>query len=209
MSKYRGHPPERMSLAHGDVRGFSSRLFRIVFTASPHALPWAALREYGPLPAQRWDPHPAPAAAHPGVGVLYTATSLQAALAEVFRATRRIDVVSDGPVVMAWTPTRPLELLDLSADSAWLLRHGGAAALPHGPVAVCRRWAAGIHTNLPRLDGLYVPSTMFGANVVLFRPALDSFPATPEAQWPLRDPFLLHLVQAEAAGIGYPVDVPL
>lgn len=209
MSKYREDLPEQLVVTDADLRVFSSRLFRIVFAASPHVLEWGALREFGPVPLQRWDPQPAPTGEHPGVGVLYTATSLQAVLAEVFQATRRIDVVSDVPVLLAWTPTRPLTLLDLGAESAWLIRHGAAAALVHGPVDVCQRWAAAIHAAYSDLDGLFVPSTMFGANVVLFQHARDAFPATPEAQRPLRDPFILQLVQHEAEQIGFPVDVPL
>lgn len=209
MSKYSGYPPATLTLAPDDMHVFDERLFRIVFAAALHALPWGTLREYGPVPDQRWDPHPSPAMEHPGCGVLYAATSIQGAIGEVFQKTRRVDVVSAAPVMLAWTPSRALELLDLGPGSRWLIRNRGAAALAHGPIEGCQQWAAAIHTHFPDLDGLWVPSTMYGTNAVLFQRSVGTFPSAPDAERPLRDPAMLKLVHAEAAQIGFPVDVPV
>jgi hypothetical protein len=145
----------------------------------------------------RWEPHPEPLGEH-HEGVLYSATELGTALAEVFQATRLVDTISGLPHATAWQPTRPLRLLNLT--KGWALRNGAASALGAAPRSTCRAWARTIATTWPELDGLWVTSTMTGHHsVVLWNPAGDSFPAAPEFSRPLADPTLRAIVSRIAA----------
>lgn len=127
---------------------------------------------------------PPPTHIHPGVGVSYTATDYVTAFAEVFQE-RRVLVPTDQLVLTAWLPSRALDLLDLRGN--WPLHHGGSASLPGAPKSTCRNWAAAIQANVGhRIDGLYVPSTLTGAPVVvLFSRAADAFPTAPSLSRPL------------------------
>jgi len=145
----------------------------------------------------RYDPQPEPTGPS-SEGVMYTATSLATALAETFQTTRVVDSRSFGPQVTAWTPTRDLDLLDLTGN--WALRNGAAFALATAPKSTCRAWARQIRATWPDLDGLWAPSTMTGdANVALWSPGRSSLPASPSFSRPLADP----TVRAIAARIAH------
>ncbi|MGH3492168.1 MAG: RES family NAD+ phosphorylase [Sciscionella sp.] len=189
------------------MRAGAPLLWRIHRTQGGHVSDWNQLRTFGPLPSMRYDPHPEPleqydegvlyaAADHPGVPALVTA------VAEVFQATRAIDVDSFAPQLTAWTPTRDLRLLDLTGD--WALGNQAAHSLAHAPRSTCRAWARAIRATWPDLDGLWAPSTMSaGTVVVLWNPAHDSFPATPAFSRPLAHPLVRRVLAQIAADIGY------
>ena len=123
-------PPSDLVHGPGDIITVRPLLWRIHRTQGSHVLPWNQLRRFGPIPTMRYDPQPEPAA--PSIeGVLYTATSLATALAETFQATRVVDSRSFEPQATAWTPTRDLQLLDLTGG--WALRNGAAFALATAP----------------------------------------------------------------------------
>jgi len=129
---------------------------------------------------------------------------LVAACAEVGQRTRTIDRHTGAPAVTTWTPTRPLHLLDLSAGSTWLIRHGAAATLTSRPAPRCQTWAHHIVTSLGKhIDGLYVPSVWTGTNVVLFGRAADSFPDAPTDRMPMNDPALFPALHMLSTQIGY------
>lgn len=188
-----------------DVLQWTDPLLRIAPTQSAHALPFGALRTYGPVPGNRWDPHPPgqPRVHPPRWGVLYTSSTLTAACAETSQRTRTIDRHTGAPMVTTWTPTRPLRLLDLTAGSTWLIRHRAAAALTTGPAPHCQTWANRIVASLDEvIDGLCVPSVWTGTNVVLFGPGANTFPPAPTDRMPLADPALFPVLQKVAAQIG-------
>lgn len=195
-----------LTITSADVQTWSGPLLRIAPTRSAHPLPFGALRLFGPVAGQRWDPHP------PGVpqqhssrwGVLYTSSTLVAACAETGQRSRTIDRHTGAPAITLWTPTRPLELLDLSADSTWAVRHRASSSLITRPAPSCQAWAHQIVTSLgAQIDGLYVPSTMTGTNVVLFGRAADTFPAYPSNRVPMNDPAAFPALQRIADTIGY------
>lgn len=160
-------------------------------------LAWNQLRDHGPLATMRWEPHPEPRGDH-REGVMYTATDLGTAVAEVFQATRLIDTISGVPHATAWEPTRPLRLLDVT--EGWALRNGAAAALGASARSTCRGWARSIATTWPDLDGLWVTSTLTGHHgVVLWTAAADSFPGSPQFSRPLGDPTLRAILSRIAA----------
>lgn len=160
------------------------------------------------MAGQRWDPHPAglPQVHSARWGVLYTASTLLTACAETGQSSRTIDRRSGAPVVTTWTPTRPLELLDLSADSTWLVRHGASASLTSRPARHCQAWAHDIVATLgEQIDGLLVPSTWTGTNVVLFARATQTFPAAPSTRMAMNDPGLYPVLSRIAARIGFAI----
>lgn len=194
-----------LTLTRQDVLRWTDPLLRISLTQSPHALAFGSLRTFGPVAGMRWDPHPPgqPRVHPPQWGVLYASSSLTAACAETSQRTRTIDRHTGGPVVTAWTPSRALHLLDLSAGSTWLMRHQAAAALTTRPAPHCQTWAHHIVDALGELvDGLCVPSAWTGTNVVLFGRAADTFPAAPTGRTPLNDPALFPALHTIATQIG-------
>lgn len=167
-------------------------LWRIHKTRGPYPTAWNDYRTFGPLPGQRWDPHPlGQSEDHADCGVLYAAYDLPTCLAEVFQAGNRIDTSGASPYATAWSPTRPLRLLDLTGD--WPLRMGAAHALLFGPRPTCRNWAHAIWVTScaadQPLDGLQVRSTVTGKNMpVLFTTSRDALPGAPAYTSPLDGP---------------------
>lgn len=199
-------PPVPLTVSPSDILTWSAPLLRIAMTQSTHVLPYGSLRTHGPVPGQRWDPHPPgqPRTHAPRWGVLYTASTVMAACAETGQRTRTIDRHTGAPAVTTWAPTRPLQLLDLDATSTWLIRHRASAALTTRPAAHCQTWAHHIAADLGgQVDGLHVPSVWAGTSVVLFGRAADSFPPAPEVRLPLADPALFPLLRILADRIGY------
>lgn len=195
-------PPAQLIRERRDVVTHTDIIWRIHRTRGEHVLPWNQLRTFGPLPSMRWDQHPVPGPGPSAVGILYGASDVGTAVAEVFQTTRIVDTVTGAPTLTGWRPTRPLGLLDLS--DTWSLRNGASAALSTAPRPVCRRWARAISVAWPDLDGLRVPSTMTGRpNIVLWSSAADAMPELPLFSRPLDHPLVWSIVQAAASEIGY------
>jgi hypothetical protein len=157
----------------------SRALWHIANSAGPYAVPFAAMRSYGPLPSARFDPHPEPAAESSTERVLYASETLLTALAERFqhnREIRRADPTR--PVVYGWFASRVLRLLDLSSAGAVAL--GASHAISGYRKDVTRRWARALRAAWPDADGLMYASAMTGQScVALWAPARDSFPSAP------------------------------
>lgn len=182
-----------LTLGAQDVVPVSAPLWRIHTVRGAHPAVWDQFRQVGPVMTMRWDPHP-------GSGVLYTAGDPDTVFAEVFQSLRTVVLTSDR-LLTAWTPDRPLELLDLMPGSDWTVRHGASASLPQAPRNTCRTWSHEIHRQLgDRIDGLRVPSTMTGsAMVVLFDRAAAALPEAPDFSRPLNHPAVQVLASRAAA----------
>lgn len=64
--KFPRTPPDQLTKESGDVVDYKGILSRIHRTTGQHVLPWNELRNDGPLPSNRWEPHPRrQAAGHP------------------------------------------------------------------------------------------------------------------------------------------------
>jgi len=197
-------PRHPLTVRADEVVEFGGPLWRIHRTAGPHAIPWNALRRFGPLTSMRFDPHPVGAGPeeHPRIGVHYNAIDIVTAVAETFQRTRLVDPYSYRPTLTGWTPGRPLRLLDLAGP--WALRNGAAQSLAAAPRSVCRNWAREIETQLTDLDGLLAPSTMTGsANVVLWQRGADGIPSAPQFSRPLDHPDVRRLLRSACVAIGY------
>jgi hypothetical protein len=191
-----------LTLEPSDLVTVRPTLWRIHRTTGDHLRPWDGYRTFGPLASARLDPHPLPTEDHPGYGVLYAATELYTALAEVFQTNRLINTHTGAPHLTGWTPTRSLQLLDLT--DTWPIRNHASAALTAAPRPTCRAWARAIHSQWPDLDGLLSPSTMTATpTITLWEPSASAIPRRPDFSRPLNHPMLWTLVHLAAARIGY------
>ena len=181
-------------------------LWRVSFTESPHVLPWNELRHYGPVPENRFDPHPLPLGVHVDEAVMYTALHFSTALAEVFQE-HVIDRFLMGPMITGWPVTRELTLLDLTSN--WALVNGAAAAIQMGSKEHTQAWARAIEDQLgARFDGLYHHSSMNNAPLVtLFArvETFDAFPKRPGYSKLLRDPGARSIITRARHDTGYGV----
>jgi hypothetical protein len=104
-------------------------LWRVHRTSGDHVVPWNQLHYWGPATTTRFDPHEPPAHVQ-GRGVSYTALTVPTALAEVFQRTRVINTRRGTPYLTAWSPARPLTLLDLTGT--WPIQSGASHAINTG-----------------------------------------------------------------------------
>lgn len=202
-------PTQPLTLPAATVAAYDGPMWRIHSPTGRHPSAWNDLRFNGPVPGNRWDPHPGPLSTRSAIGVSYTAPSHITAFAEVFQRDRAITVSRDR-VLSGWRPTRRLELLNLlggPGDGDWAVLHGASASLPQAPKNTCRAWAEAIHDQLgTQLDGLLVPSTVLGdPMVVLLTRAQDAFPVAPELSRSLDHPDVLTLAVAVRDRLGWPI----
>lgn len=191
-------PPE-----HHRVPDTAAVLWRVHRTSGEHVVAWDRLRYWGPSTTMRFDPHEPPQREQDR-GVSYAALSVPTALAEVFQRTRVINTRRGTPYLTAWSPARPLTLLDLTGT--WPIQSGASHAINTGRRDHCRAWARAIHSARPNLDGLWHRSSMTGGDAVtLFTHAADSFPDRPVLSLPLSHPGLRGHLLVAATEIAYRV----
>lgn len=192
-------PPD--PLPDPEVHTTQERLWRIFFAAGAHPTPWSGFRSFGPVDA-RFDPHLPPPRVQDR-GVLYASTDARACFAEVWQASRLIDRTAGAPTLVAFDPTRPLRLLDLTGT--WPTRAGASMAISTGSRARARRWSQAIYTQFPDLDGVWYASSMYANTpaVALYERARDAMPRHPRFHRRLDAPELLSTVRNVAAEVGY------
>lgn len=192
-------PPD--TLPAPEVRTTQDRLWRIFFAAGAHPTPWSGFRGFGPVDA-RFDPHLPPPRVQERA-VMYAATDARACFAEVWQVSRLIDRRAGAPTLVAFDPTRPLRLLDLTGT--WPTRAGASMAINTGSRARARRWSQAIYAQFPDLDGLWYASSMYANTpaVALYERARDAMPRHPRFHRRLDAPELLSTVRNVAAEVGY------
>lgn len=200
-------PPASFTTESSHLRSYQGPLWRIYRTTGPHALSWDELRHHGPVPGMRFDPHPPSRGTHADVGVLYTATDATTALAEVFQGRRVIDRSEGRPMVVAWEPTRPLTLLDLTSN--WPVLNGASASIQRGPKRSTQAWARAIRDRYAdEVDGLWHLSAITGQPLVTVFDRADrvaSFPKRTRVHLGLADVTADVLVAFAARRLGYGV----
>jgi hypothetical protein len=121
----------------------------------------------------------------------------------MFQGTRTLDRTDRSPCLVAFTPTAPLRLLDLTGS--WPRRIGEGTWVKDGDLESSRSWARAIYEDYGDIDGLRYESAHWreGQNVALFERAQDRVPATSRFHRPLADPELARLLEGVAGLIGY------
>lgn len=178
-----------------------SPLMRVYSRGGSWPTTWDRFRTFGPTNG-RFDHHDPPPH-HQTRGILYAATSGVTCLAEVFQDTRLIDRTHRQPTLVAFEPTRPLTLLDLTG--AWPTRAGASMVINSGTRGRARRWSRTIYDAFPGIDGIQYSSSMH-ANapcIALYERAADAMPAAPTFHRALLDPALLSVVRNAAFTLGY------
>lgn len=205
--------PSRLLKAHVLVLPAGSLLGRIHTTAGSYPTSWQEFRFFGPT-GSRFDHQPPPRRVHPVRGILYAATAstdaagdpvpvLRTCLAEVFQTRQIVDLSRDAPFYVLFRSTRALRLLDL-ADSDWVTRAGGNAAISSGLRATARQWSRAIYRAYPTLDGIQYPCSQVppARSIALYERAQDAIPARPQVHLPLTHGALRPEIEIYADELG-------
>lgn len=201
------NPPTRLELGGLEPEivalSESTLLFRIYFRGGAHSGRWNEFRPFGPLASARFDHHPDPPGIHPGYGILYAATGIKTAVAEVFQEGRNVDRRGREPWLAGFTLVRGLELLDLTGD--WPTRAGASMNINSGPRPRCRRWSRRIHEAYAQVEGLLYSSSMHANRpaVALYERAAHALSASPQIHMPLAHPGLVQGLEKIAGELGY------
>lgn len=127
---------------------------------------------------------------------------LRTCLAECFRDRGVIELSRDSPYFVLFETTRELRLLDV-ADSLWITRAGGNAAISSGRRSTARSWARAIYrryTGPDAVDGVsYTCSIMpIARSVALWEQARDAVPVRPAGLHPLASAALRAEIEVRA-----------
>jgi hypothetical protein len=144
-----------------------------------------------------------PALPAPGTTVVPV---LETCVAECYGERGVIELGRDSPYFALFGTRRQLRLLDV-ADSTWIPRAGGNAAISAGLRSVAREWARAVYrhyTGPDALDGIiYTCSTIPSArSVVLWERARDALPTRPALHLPLAAPALRAELEVYATHLG-------
>lgn len=178
--------------------------WRLHRTQGEHVLAWNTFRSFGPI--LRFDPQRLPRGEDSTRSVWYGASTPTAAIGEVFQVRRVIDLHRGGPYLTGLRFARPLQVLDVAADSvgAWATRSGGDFAISTGPRSITQKWAQAVLTAFPDLDGIRYNSRFAGDPcLALFAPARTAMPARPMISLPLDHPALALRIAGAANALGY------
>ena len=184
-----------------------SRVARVYYSRSRHALRWDEFRHFGPLNS-RWDHHLPDAAGKPATqerSIYYAATDAKTCLAEVFQHTRRIDRAAQSPWLVVFELAQSLDLIDLTGD--FTIRMGASMEVHSGTRIRARRWACDLYEAFPKAQGILYASSMNGGAPAL---ALSDraerrgmFPQHPLLHRSLADDVLLDTLKDAADKLGY------
>lgn len=179
-----------------------TELWRIFRGAGPYAATWNLFRQWGPVATARFDHHLPPPRLQQR-GVLYAATSIAAAIAEVFQVERHIDVISGSPMLVGFRSSRAVRLLDLTG--LWPTAAGASMNIASGPRARAQRWSRAIYTAFPEAEGIWYGSSMHANTpcVALYERAADALTPDPLLLLPLAHPVLADDLRRLAAQLRY------
>jgi hypothetical protein len=184
-----------------------SRIARVYYSRSRHALRWDGFRHFGPLNS-RWDHHLPDPTGSPVTqqrSIYYAARDAKTCLAEFFQHTRRIDRAAQSPWLVVFELAQSLELIDLTGDFA--TRMGASMEVHSGTRTRARRWACDLYEAFPAAHGiLYASSMNGGASAVAVNDRAEKhgmFPGHPLFHRALADDVLLDTLKDAADNLGY------
>ncbi|MGI9286709.1 MAG: RES family NAD+ phosphorylase [Pseudomonadales bacterium] len=200
LDRLRQLSPSLASIPAGTV------VHRIYRRGGDHPTLWDAFRYFGPTSA-RFDHQLRDTDGKSHVqdrGVIYAATDIVTALAEVFQQKRTINRELDQPCLVSAALACELSLLDLTDTFA--VRVGGSMKLASGATLYSQNWSRAFYECYPTIHGLYYPSSLSNRPVMaLYERALPlrPFEEAPRFHRALRDALLLEPLRNASREIGY------
>ncbi len=198
--RLRTREPSLIPLPRGSV------VHRVYLRGGPHPTLWNAFRFFGPT-AARFDHHLLDEAGDPceqDRGVLYAATDIVTALAEVFQQRRTVNRAANRPWLVSFALSRELTLLDLTGT--FPVSVGASMKLVSGATLYSQNWSRGFYERYPEIHGLYYFGSLTNRPVVALYERvlrLDPFPTTPVVHRALDDPLLIEPIRNACRTIGY------
>lgn len=179
-----------------------SELWRIYFQGTAFPVQWSSFRYYGPLRSARFDHHRVPPREQDR-GILYAADAVITCVAEVFQATRVIDIRDRLPWLVGFRLGRAVSLLDLTGN--WPTAAGASMLINAGRRDRARAWSRAIYDAYPVVEGLRYCSSM-NANrpaVAFYERAEGAIEPSPIFHRELADPALLDSLRRIAMELRY------
>ncbi len=183
-----------------------TRLQRIYRRGGDHPSLWNQLRYFGPT-AARFDHHLRDNTGIARVqdrGILYAATDIVTALAEVFQQKRTVNRSVDQPWLVSYALNCDLTLLDLTGT--FPVKAGGLMKLASGPTLYSQNWSRAFYKCYADIHGIYFPSSLTNRPVMaLYERVLQfkPFPVAPLFHRALNDALLLEPIRNACKEIGY------
>lgn len=186
--------------------GSDQTLHRIYHRGGPHPTLWNRFRYYGPL--SRFDHHLVDDHGDPWLqerGILYAATDIPTAMAEVFqRNQRRVNRTRNRPWLVSFTLADEVRLLNLT--DTFCVRVGASMKLISGPFVHAQNWSRGFFDTYPEIHGLYYFSSLTNRpTIALYEraDALELWPAHTLFHRALADPLMHKALTVIVDEIGY------
>lgn len=182
-----------------------TRLHRIYRRGGARAALWNAFRYFGPTSArfdhQRPDRRGGPMPQDRGI--LYAATDITTAVAEVFQARRTVNRTDDSPWLVSFSLVGTLTLLNLT--DTFCVRAGASMKLVSGPTLHAQRWSRGFYECFERIQGIYYPSSLTNRPVMALYERADGvvLPEMPSFHRAIGDPLLIEPLRNVCKEIGY------
>lgn len=208
MAKLPRHPLRplpRPEAGRGEVYVLKSgtEIARVYFVGGSHGGTWNGFRSWGPVARSRFDHQEPPTHECPNKAVLYAGDRLTTAVAEVFQATRVVDVIADEPYLASLRLVREVRLLDMRSD--WPTRAGASQKIGSGAYKSCHNWSRAIWEELTTIEGIAWDSSMHhgGTCYAFYERARDAFDKAPAANLPLTTRGLETPLANAADRLGY------
>jgi hypothetical protein len=183
-----------------------TRLHRIYERGGDYPTLWNAFRYFGPTDA-RFDHHLPDDDGHGRVqerGVLYLATDITTAIAEVFQDRRSVNRGNGDPWSVSFVLASELTLLNLT--DTFCVQAGGSMKLTSGPTMYSQNWARSFYECYADIQGIYHPSSLTNRPILTLYERADSsrcFPETTSFHRALSDPLLIEPLRNVCKEIGY------
>jgi len=192
--------PSLISIATG------TPVHRIYRRGGERSTLWNAFRYFGPTGA-RFDHQERDVrgrACEQERGILYLASDIPTALAEVFQEKRVVNRKADRPWLVSIRLACDLTLLNLT--DTFCLQAGGSMKLVSGPTVYAQNWSRAFYECYEEIHGLYYPSSLSNRPVMaLYERALtlEPFPPAPRFHRALSDALLIEPLRNACKEIGY------
>lgn len=181
-------------------------LHRIYKRGGDYPTLWHSFRYFGPTGA-RFDHHLPDDQGRGQLqqrGIIYVATGIPTAMAEVFQDKRSLNRYRDEPWLVSFTLAANITLLNLTGT--FCVQAGGSMKLVSGPTLYSQNWSRGFYECYEMIQGLYHPSSLTNRPIITLYERADAnvvFSKVPRFHRALADPLLLEPLRNCCREIGY------